>query len=133
MDDEPQEQTKGDLEAEQKEAEETVKALEEDPPQDLEDWPDGNAKYKTFGGPEGGSSYSEGPTAKLGEAGVRHYEDGTVTVDNEKVDNPDDYKGDPIPGGPTDPKVADPEGLQGEPEERQSDDADKGDDSGDDA
>jgi hypothetical protein len=26
-------------------------------------------------------------------------------VKGEKVDNPDDYKGDPIPGGPTDPEA----------------------------
>ncbi len=44
----------------------------------------------------------EKATAKLGASDVRHHEDGTVTVDGEEVDNPDDYKGDPIPGGPTD-------------------------------
>lgn len=27
-------------------------------------------------------------------------------MDGEEVDNPDDYKGDPIPGGPTDPDSA---------------------------
>ena len=36
---------------------------------------------------------------------MRHHEDGSVTVDGEKVDNPDEYKGDPIPGGPTDPNT----------------------------
>jgi hypothetical protein len=117
-----------DLEEEQKEAEKEVAALEDDPPQNLEDWPDGDAKYKTFGGPEAESSYAEGATEKLGQSGVRHHEDGSVSVDGEKVDNPDDYKGDPIPGGPTDPEAADPEGLKGgEPEEPPSDD---GDDSG---
>jgi hypothetical protein len=108
--------------AQSKEAEEKVKALEEDPPQDLEDWPDDEAKYKTFGGPEGNTSYEEGPTANLGKSDVRHHEDGSVTVGGEKVDNPDEYKGDPIPGGPTDPNAA---GITGEKhitdEERGSD------------
>ena len=75
-------------------------------PRTIEDWPDDEAKYKTFGGPEGDSSYEEGATSKLGESEVRHHEDGSVTVKGEKVDNPDDYKGDPIPGGPTDPNAA---------------------------
>jgi hypothetical protein len=88
---------------ENEEAKEEVKRLEEDPPQDLEDWPDGPAKYETFGGPEGDSPYEESPTANLGPSGVRHHEDGSVTVDGKKVDNPEDFKGDPIPGGPTDP------------------------------
>ena len=88
---------------ENEEAKEEVRQLEEDPPQDLEEWPDGAAKYETFGGPEGESPYEESPTAKLGPSGVRHHEDGSVTVDGEKVDNPEDYKGEPIPGGPTDP------------------------------
>lgn len=48
-------------------AEENVKALEGDPPTSLDDWPDGQAKYKTFGGPEHESSWDEGATAKLGE------------------------------------------------------------------
>lgn len=87
-------------------AEDKVKALEKDPPKNLEDWPDDEAKYKTFGGPEGDTGYDEGPTAGLGESNVRHHEDGTVTVDGEKVDNPEEYKGDPIPGGPTDPNAA---------------------------
>ena len=88
------------------EAEDKVKALEDDPPEKLEDWPDDDAKYKTFGGPEGETSYEDGATANLGQSGVRHHEDGSVSVEGEKVDNPDDYKGDPIPGGPTDPNAA---------------------------
>jgi hypothetical protein len=88
-----------------KRAEEKVAALEDDPPKDLDDWPDDEAKYKTFGGAEGDSGYDEGPTAKLGSSNVRHHEDGSVTVDGEQVDNPEDYKGDPIPGGPTDPST----------------------------
>ena len=79
-----------------------VEALEDDPPQDLADWPDDKAKYKTFGG-EG--MYEDGPAKKLGPSGLRHYEDGSVSIDGETVDNPADYKGEPIPGGPTDPNT----------------------------
>jgi Fe-S cluster assembly ATP-binding protein len=41
--------------------------------------------------------------------------DGSVTIDGEQVDNPDDYKGEPIPGGPTDP---DAPAAPGEDKER---------------
>ena len=44
-----------------------------------------------------------------------------MTVDGEEVDNPDDYKGEPIPGGPTDPNAADPEGLKSDDGEPESD------------
>ena len=88
-----------------KAAEEKVAALEDDPPKNLEDWPDDQAKYKTFGGPDGETGYDEGPTANLGSSNVRHHEDGSVTVDGEKVDDPEEYKADPFPGGPTDPNT----------------------------
>ena len=39
--------------------------FEEDPPEKLEDWPDGQAKYETFGGAEGDHSYDEGGAAEL--------------------------------------------------------------------
>ena len=84
-------------------AKEEIQQLEEDPPEKLEDWPDGQAKYETFGGAEGDHSYDEGPEANLGPDSVRHHEDGSVEVGGEKVDDPDEYKGEPIPGGPTDP------------------------------
>jgi hypothetical protein len=91
-------------EEEHDEAKKEMEELEEgDPPENLEDWPSGKAKYETFGGPEGPHTYQEGPEEKLGPSGVRHHEDGSVTVDGEKVDNPEEFKGDPIPGGPTDP------------------------------
>ena len=110
------------------EAQAKVDALEDDPPERIEDWPDDEAKYKTFGGPEGDTTYEEGPTAKLGESEVRHHEDGSVTVHGEEVENPDEYKGDPIPGGPTDPNAAK---ISGEPnladEDRQGLDQDEGD------
>ena len=91
-----------------KQAEETEEAKEEmhrleegDPPDDLEDWPSGRAKYLTYGGPEGTAGYDEGPTAKLGPSSLQHHEDGSVTIEGEKVDNPEDYKADePVPGAP---------------------------------
>jgi hypothetical protein len=91
-------------EREYERAKEEVKQLEEEgPPEALEDWPGGKAKYETFGGPEGEHGYHEGPEEKLGPSSLRHHEDGNVTIEGEPVDNPDEYKGDPIPGGPTDP------------------------------
>ena len=92
-------------EEEREHAREKIEELEEgDPPKDLEDWPDDAAKYETFGGPEGDHGYHEGPEEeKLGPSSLRHTEDGGVKVAGEKVDDPDQYKGDPIPGGPTDP------------------------------
>src|SRR5688572_1383572 len=119
-------------EKEQDEAKEEMEQLEESPPENLEDWPDGKAKYETFGGPEGEHSYEEGPEAKLGQSGVRHHEDGSVSIDGEKVENPDEYKGDPIPGGPTDPYSPDVAGEKDENTEGSSggDDQDSGSDEG---
>src|SRR4051812_11997981 len=88
---------------------ETMEKLEEDPPKDLKDWPDDEDKYQTFGGPEGDHGYEEGPEAKLGPSGLRHREDGTVEIDGDEVDDPDEYKGEPIPGGPTDPNATGPD------------------------
>jgi hypothetical protein len=85
--------------------EEMHKLEQEGPPDKLEDWPSGKAKYQTFGGPEGESGYEEGPTADLGPTDLRYHEDGSVTIGGEQVDDPDEYKGDPIPGGPTDEKT----------------------------
>lgn len=89
---------------ERDQAQETMKRLESDPPDKLEDWPTDKAKYQTFGGGDEGESYDDGPTAKLGPSEVRHFDDGSVTVGGEEVDNADDFKGEPIPGGPTDPE-----------------------------
>src|SRR3954470_20554207 len=93
-------------------AREKVRELEDDPPKNLEDWPDDDAKYETFGGPEGEAGYEEGPTKNLGPSGLVHHDDGSVTIDGARVDNPGDYKGDPIPGGPTDPDAARIEGEE---------------------
>ncbi len=75
--------------------------LEEgDPPEKLEDWPDGRAKYLTYGGPEGTAGYDEGPTAKLGPSSLEHHADGPVTIEGEKVDDPEEYKGERLPDAP---------------------------------
>jgi hypothetical protein len=85
-------------------AQEKMQEIEKDPPEKLEDWPDDAAKYQTFGGSEDGeSTYDEKHEEALGEHSVRHHDDGKVEVKGEEVDNPDEYKGEPIPGGPTDP------------------------------
>jgi len=120
-----------DLEREEREAKEEVKQLEEDPPEKLEDWPKGKAMYETFGGAEGQDhAYHEGPEQKLGPDSLRHREDGEVEIGGEKVDNPDEYKGEPIPGGPTDPSspdapgkpaLADDEGSSDDDESSQDD------------
>jgi len=86
-------------------AKEKIKDLEDDPPKDLKDWPDDESKYLTFGGGEGDHGYEEGPERKLGPSSLERREDGSITIEGEEVDNPDDYKGDPIPGGPTDPNA----------------------------
>ena len=99
---------KAQLEAkEREEATEQVQTMEEDPPSDIEEWPSDKAKYITFGGAEGDAGYDEAATRNLGPSEVRHHEDGSVTVEGEEVDDPDEYKGDPIPGGPTDPNIPD--------------------------
>ena len=94
---------KSDFEKETEQAKEEVKQLEDEPPEKLEDWPTGKAKYETFGGPEGQHGYHEGPEAKLGPDSVRHREDGSVEVSGEEAENPEEFKGEPVPGGPTDP------------------------------
>lgn len=98
-------------------AKQEIKDLEENPPQRLEDWPGGKAKYQTFGGSDSGSDYEEGPTSKLGPSNLRRFEDGSITIDGEQVDNPEDYKGEPIPGGPTDPNAPVEPGEEGHEDE----------------
>jgi hypothetical protein len=116
------------------EAREQMDKLEEgDPPGDLAEWPGGKAKYQTYGGPEGESGYDEGPTAKLGPSSLRHHEDGSVSIEGEKVDDPEEYKGEPIPGGPSDPDAPpDPAMIGRDEEDEDSDDSSEdGDDSDD--
>jgi hypothetical protein len=92
-----------DAERESEELKERVKELEENPPEKLEDWPKDEAKYETFGGPEGEHGYHEGPEQKLGPSNLRHREDGTVEVEGDEVEDSGEYKAEPVPGGPTDP------------------------------
>ncbi len=96
-----------------------IEEVEENPPQRLEDWPGGKAKYRTIGGGDANEAWEEGPTAKLGPSDLRYHDDGSITIKGEKVDNPDDYKGDPIPGGPTDPDA--PPDPDAQAEERAGD------------
>lgn len=78
---------KSDAHAKAQEAEERheramakMEAIEKDPPDKLEDWPDDEAKYETFGGSEAGeSTYDERHEEALGEHSVRHYDDGSRT------------------------------------------------------
>src|ERR671915_2629200 len=79
------------VEEDYEQAKQEVRELEEDPPEKLEDWPEGKAKYETFGGPEGEHGYHEGPEEKLGPSALRHREDGTVEVEGEEVDDSSKY------------------------------------------
>ena len=120
---------------EEEELDAKMKEMEEDPPEKLEDWPDsGPMKYKTFGGGEGDHGYDEGPEKKLGPSSLAHKEDGSVEIEGEEVDDPDEFKAEPIPGGPTDPnapKVAGERDLsdEGGGDESGSDEGDSEDDS----
>lgn len=92
------------LKREQEEAREEMKEFEQrdELPADLSEWPSGKAKYVTFGS-DSDEPFGEGPTSKLGPGSLERHEDGSVSIDGEQVDNPDDYKAEPVPGGPTDP------------------------------
>jgi hypothetical protein len=68
-----------------------------DLPQNPSDWPSGPAKYETFGKDD--AAYGDGATEKLGPSNLERHADGSVSIDGEKVENPDDYKGEPIAGG----------------------------------
>ena len=63
-------------------------------PSDVSEWPSGPAKYETFGKDD--DAYGDGATEKLGPPNLKRHADGSVSIDGEKVDNPDDYKGEPI-------------------------------------
>jgi hypothetical protein len=103
-------------------AKETMRKFEEEgAPDKIEDWPTDKAKYETFGGSEGDHSYAEGPEEEqLGPSSLRHHEDGRVSIAGEEVDNPEDYKSDPIPGGPTDESTGNAPGE--DPDEDESED-----------
>jgi hypothetical protein len=125
-------------EEEREAARERMEEIEEDPPDELEDWPEDSAKYETFGGSEGHHSYEEGPETKLGPSSLRHLEGGGVAIEGEEVEDPEKYKGEPIPGGPTDPdapqdlttkKIREDQGRELESEKGEG--GDDGDESGD--
>jgi hypothetical protein len=140
-DDEDEESKKAqEKEEEREEAADKVREMEkEGPPHDLEDWPDDAAKYETFGGPEGEHGYHEGPEEEhLGPSSLRHLEDGGVRIGHEDVDDPDEYKSEPIPGGPTDPdakqdltakKIQEEQGRGGADSDAEDSDDDDSDDS----
>jgi hypothetical protein len=130
--DEEQRQDKKDEEAKDEEEIDKIMAeVEENPPDKLEDWPGGKAKYRTIGGSgDANEAWEDGPTEKLGPADLVHHEGGDVSIGGEKVDNPEDYKGEPIPGGPTDPNAPDdPAGLADESDDDDGDDEGDGDSS----
>jgi hypothetical protein len=92
-------------EKENEQAAEEMRELEAgDPPTSLDDWPDGPAKYLTYGSGED-EAYGAGVTAKLGPANLERNGDGSIVIDGDKVDNPEDYKAEPLEGGPTDPNA----------------------------
>jgi hypothetical protein len=131
-DDDDDAQTKA--KQEEEEVEEAKKVMEEieqgDPPDKLEDWPGGKAKYQTYGGPDSGEGgYEDGATAKLGPSNLRHHDDGSVTIDGEEVDNPDEYKGEPIPGGPSDPDAPPDPAMIGQENDGDEDSGDSDSDS----
>jgi len=111
-------------------AQERMTELEKDdePPTDLEDWPSDEGKYITYGGAEGDHSYAEGVEQKLGPSELRRFEDGSISISGKKLDNPDEHKADPIPGGPTDPNA--PKGPEKSRKGGGSDDEEGSDDEG---
>ena len=67
-------------------------------PTNLEDWPAGPPKYPTYGSGED-EAYGAGVTGKLGPANLERNGDGSIVIDGDKVDNPEDYKAEPLEGG----------------------------------
>ena len=112
------------------EASDKIRKLEEEdePPTDLKDWPDDEAKYITYGGGEGDHGYDEGPEKKLGPSSLERHEDGSITIEGEEVDNPEDYKADPVGAAVDTPTPDDKEAPE---DSAESDDDDGGDGDGD--
>lgn len=105
--DDEREQPQTDDEREDERAKEELEqfAAQDELPADPREWPGGKARFKSFG--KEGEPYGEGETQKLGPPEVVHHDDGSVSVGGERVEDPDRYKGEPIPGGPTDPNAPD--------------------------
>jgi hypothetical protein len=90
---------------ENEQAAEQMRVLEQgDPPTKLEDWPNGPAKYLTYGSGED-EAYGAGVTAKLGPANLERFADGSIVIDGDTVDNPEDYKAESLEGDPSNPSV----------------------------
>jgi hypothetical protein len=51
----------------------------------------------------------DSPTSELGPSNLRYHEDGSVTIGGEQVEDPDEFKSDPIAGGPTDDAAREPD------------------------
>ena len=115
-------------------ASETMRKLEEEdePPTDLKDWPDDEAKYITYGGGEGDHGYDEGPEKKLGPSSLERHEDGSITIEGKEVDNPEDYKADPVGAAVDTPVPGDKEAPEdsGESDDDSDDSDDDSDESG---
>ena len=73
------------------------------PPRSSRTGPAARPSTRPTAAPTPRRGYEDGATSKLGPSDLRHHEDGRVTIDGEEVDDPEEYKGEPIPGGPTDP------------------------------
>jgi hypothetical protein len=128
--DDPQAEKARQEEQEVEDAKRQMQEIEEgDPPERLEDWPGGKAKYQTYGGPEGEQGYDEAATEKLGPSSLRHHEDGSVSIEGEEVDDPEEYKGEPIPGGPSDPDAPPDPAMGGEEDDDMGDEDSDSDDS----
>ena len=115
----PEEKQSKSVEEEQEELKERMSELEKDPPKKLEDWPDDELKYQTFGGPEGDHSYEEGPERQLGPSSLQRHEDGSVSIEGEEVDDPDEYKQEPLKGLDVDHQGERSEDLREAGEEKQ--------------
>jgi hypothetical protein len=106
---------------------------EDDPPTDLKEWPDDEAKYVTYGGGEGDHGYDEGPETKLGPSSLERHEDGSVTIEGEEVDNPDDYKADePVEAAVESTKERQEKEESGESDDDDDSDGESDDDDGED-
>ena len=99
-----QEKAQAQEEKNEKAADEMRELEAGDPPTSLDDWPDGPAKYLTYGSGED-EAYGAGVTGKLGPANLERNGDGSIVIAGDKVDNPGDYKAEPLEGGPTDPNA----------------------------
>jgi len=86
-----------------KKGEEKVKELEKDPPKNLEGLAQRSRKVRHVRRARGRALLRGGPRVQARPVRPEgHNRDGSVEIDGEEVDDPSKYKGDPIPGGPTD-------------------------------